>query len=342
MAVAHKYERSKEKKASVYDLADYLHYLEDEIDPDHKGITLLPGRNYHCSGPTNKDLIAGVLATQNAYLRHREGKSGKRTSDLWDEIIHNLGAGCFVTQDERDAIESKIIAEICPDAPARTTWHINEETGECDLHIVFAVKRPQGTLTLARTKIGLSKRLQALDQFAADLLNRSKSKPLRRIPHIKTAKEVAEEESKKRAKAREAARAKKENRKPSQKCAPQTLAEQVAAQAESEGIDDVEAHHLPGLLERIGIKIKKVVAGIIHYTPSRTKRQGMVRVPTTGIIRIEDFLFKIFSAQIKLRALAKANPNPNIKAEKAEISNPKSNIAKPKTPDKTPDKPDID
>jgi len=297
MTVAYKYERGTDKKESIGAFQDYLDYLEDPTHEDHEGITLLPGRNYNC-GPSREDLIAAVERMHENYIEIKDAKKhNRRTYNLWDEIIHNLGEGCYVTPEERDAIERRIIAKLCPDTPARATWHINEATGECDLHIVFAVKRPNGKLTLERTNIGLSKRLDALDQFAADLLNKSKTKPKKRKDHIETCAEVAKKNSAEIALIYGRPK-------------PVPLHVQIAYLAEKEGLEEVEGYHLPGLLERLGYRIKEIISGVIYYFSKRTsfvsKNQidpdaGDIRKSRIGTIRVDSDLFKILEAQMDIR-----------------------------------------
>lgn len=287
--------RKKSKKASSTELDDHLKYLEDSTHPDHKGLTLHPARNYNCGGQSAADLIVAIERTQEKYLEVRDGKSGKRSPDIWEEAICNMGEGCFHTQAERDAIEQEMLDEICPDSPARTKWHENPETGECDLHIIFSTKNPRGKLNLERTNTHLLKRMQKLDKGAADLLNNSKSKPSKRKKHIPTAQEVAKEKSKKLA---------KKKKKPK----PCPLEMQIARLAEEDGIDEVKAHHLRDLLKRLGIILEKFVGKTIHVIYSRTrfvkkatKDDEEIRVPRTGFIRVEELLDKVFRMQIQIR-----------------------------------------
>ncbi len=298
MATKIVYTRPKEKKKSIAELKKHNLYLRDPNHADHKGLILHPGKNYNCAGPSENDLVDAVQATQANYLRHRDRKRGKRTSELWEEAIHNLGVGCYATPEEREIIEKEAIAKVCPDSPARATWHENPETGECDLHIVFAVKRPTGTLTLERTHTHLFTRLNRLDKFAADLLNKSKEKPKKRKAHIKTAAEVGAENS-----AEIAAK--------SGKSKPMSLPEQIARLAEMEGIENVEGHHIPGLLERLGIMIKEIIGNTIRYFSTRTRMVGQTRVPRIGTIHVENYLDKILEAQVDIRiALEKSKDIP--------------------------------
>lgn len=297
MATKIVYTRSKSKKAFIDELNAHLDYLEDTTHPDHKGLTLHPAKNYNC-GPSAADFVAAVEGTQKKYLEVRAGLSGKRTADIWEEAICNMDEGCYHTSDERDAIEQNMIKEICPGSPARAKWHENPETGECDVHIIFPTKNPEGKLNLASTSIHLFKRMQALDQFAADLLNGNKNKPKKRKAHIPTAQEVAEKKAKALA---------KKKKKPE----PCPLELQIARLAEADGIKEVQPNHLRELLKRLGIIIDKFVGKTIHVIYSRTRfikkankndpDSKDIRVPRTGIIIVDDLLEKVFRMQIQLR-----------------------------------------
>jgi hypothetical protein len=336
MAVEHKYERGTDKKESIGAFQIYLDYLEDPTHEDHEGITLLPGLNYNC-GPSRSDLVAAVERMHENYIEIKDATNvNKRTHNLWDEVIVNPGEGCYITAEERGVIEREAISKICPDSPARATWHINEQTGKCDLHIVFAVKRPNGKLTLERTNIGQSIKWDAIDQFVADLLNNSKKKPKKRKHHIETVFESANKKS---------AEIAHQNNKPK----PLPLHVQVAQIAEEDGLDEVEDHHLRALLERLRIRIKEIVGGVIYYYSSRTSLVSKNKNnPDAGDIRksrikqlpVDPFLFKVLDAQMDIRierdrvkALEKPRPDPPMKsqAESPTISPPESPAKSVKT-----------
>lgn len=323
MAAKIEFQRHRDKTASIAHLLTHDVYLNNPTHDDHEGYTMMPGRNYHCRGETIDDLVAEVnLAHANHIRRKKILKHRRRTPILWGEAIFCLGLGCYATIEEREKIEQEYIKRFFPDAAARAYWHVNDETGNCDLHIIFAYKRPCGKLTLERTETGMMKRMQALDRYAADLLNSNPDKPARRIPDIRTSEDTAEAHAQHYSELREEKEAaelpEEEAKNPAKKAAKKSptktnstaqsrkLAAQVARKAEEEGIEDVEAHHLPGLIERIGIKILQIVNGIIKYESSRKTRKGKtadgeVRKPRTGIIRIHDFLFDVLQHQVDLR-----------------------------------------
>jgi hypothetical protein len=289
--------REKSKKGSTGELTAHLKYLGDIAHDDHKGLILHPAKNYGC-GPTAEDFVSAVEDTQKKYIEVRAGLSGKRTADIWEEAINNMDEGCYHTPAERDAIEKKMISEICPASPARTVWHENPITGECDLHLIFPTKNPEGRLNLERTKTHLLKRMQALDKHSADVLNTSKSKPPKRKKHIPTAEEVAKKKSKAHA---------KKMKKP----APVALELQIARLAEEDGIENVRPHHLRDLLKRLGIQLEKFVGKTIHVIYGRTRfvkkankddpDSKDIRIPRTGILVVDELLDKVFRMQLQIR-----------------------------------------
>jgi hypothetical protein len=297
MATKIVYKREKSKKGSIAELHAHLQYLGDTTHPDHKGLILHPAKNYNC-GPTDADFVEAIEGTQTKYLEVRDGKSGKRTPDIWEEAINNMDEKCYHTAAEREAIEREMIYEICPGSPARAVWHENPETGECDLHIIFPTKTPEGKLNLERTTTHLLKRMQKIDQDVADILNGAKAKPKKRKKHIPTAQEVAKIKAKAHAK-----KAKKPE--------PVPLELQIARLAEEDGIDEVQPRHLRDLLKRLGIILEKFVGRMIHVIYSRTRLvkkadkddpdSKEIRVPRIGIIVVDDLLNKVFRMQIQLR-----------------------------------------
>ena len=358
MAAKIEYQRHKDKTASIADLLAHDKYLNNASHLDHAGYTMLPGKNYNCVGSTIDDLVAGVeLAHANHIRRKNLLKHRRRTSQLWGEAIYALDDGAYATAKERNKIEREYINRFFPDAACRATWHVNEETGACDLHIVFAHKRPCGKLTLERTKVKMEKRLQALDRYAADLLNNNPDKPANRIPDIRTAEAVAEADAQKYSEIREekeaAELAEADAKNPAKKAAKKSppkkkstaqcrwLAAQVARKAAEEGIDDVDAHHLPGLIRRLKIKIIKIIGSIIQYASSRKTRKGKtsdgeVRKPRIRTVYIHDFLYDVLHAQIDLRIervremadLTDAQPEPVVEPTAEFAETPKT----PKSP----------
>jgi hypothetical protein len=295
MATKIVHSREKSKKASIDELNAHINYCKDTKHPDHKGLILHPAKNYNCGGQTDADFVAAVEGTQKKYLEVRDGLSGKRTADIWEEAINNMDEKCYHTPAERDEIEKNMIARICPNSPARAQWHENPETGEVDLHIIFSTKNLEGTLTLASITTHKLVLRRELDQMAADVLNNAINKPKKRKKHIPTARETEKKKSKAIAK-----KAKKPE--------PCPLEMQIARLAEEDGIEEVQAHHLRDLLKRLGIIIEKFVGKTIHVIYSR-KRQvkkpsdgsKAIYVPRTGIHVVDDLLDKVFKMQIQLR-----------------------------------------
>jgi hypothetical protein len=277
MATIQKYQRSKGDKASVQAMLNYLKELESPKE-SYPEICVTASRNHNCEGKTTKDFGKAVETTQINYLRRKKILGGKRSPILWDEVIHNLGKGCFITEQERIAIEQEFVEKLCRDAPARTLWSINRKTGQCVLYILFSAKRPCGVMTLERTNIGLSKRLQNMDQFAADMLNNNPKKPSCRKPNIQTAKSRQEQKTK-----------------------GEPLSKQIAREANRLGIEDVEEHHLIVLFKNVDLKIIKITESTIKYESTRRKLVEGNRVPRKGTVHISDFLLDVLNDQVDLK-----------------------------------------
>lgn len=305
MAVVNKWERDAKKYESVEELIKHLNYLKDPTDKDHAGMILMPGVNYNCAGNDDEAFVKACKRMLANHLRIKTLKKiNRRSYRLWHELIYNLAEHCHHTPEERDAIEKKIINTLFPDVPVRAVWHIDPETGWDDLHIIFAHTRPNGEPTLKRTGTGISKKFDALDQWCADLLNNAKIKPKDRNPQILTKNQTAAKNSAEKARA---------NGKPK----PLPLPMQVAQAANEEGLDEVEAHHLPGLLERLGIRIKEILSNAIIYFSSRTKVVGRsrntskpIRKQRTGKIPIDTFLIDVAEAQIDIRIAQRQKSHP--------------------------------
>lgn len=187
--------RHESKKASTEALNKRIEYCEDANHPDHKGLILHPGKNYNC-GPTKADFVAAVEDAHQKYLEVRDGKPGKRDSNLWEEYICCMGEGCYHQTSEREAIEFMMIDEICPDSPARAIWKENPVTGKDILFIIFSKKNSEGN---PNARYGL-KLMQALEKQIANLLNTSGCKLANRKKLILTAHVVAKVRARKRGK----------------------------------------------------------------------------------------------------------------------------------------------
>lgn len=286
------HERNHSKLKAIKSLNDHLDYLQDTTHEDHKDMILQPGRNYFCAGDSRDDFVVAVVESQSRYLTVREGLSGKRSSDLWAEIIQNSGKACHHTPEEQEHIEREILARIAPDTPARCYWHIDPENGYNDLHIIIAAKNLEGTMALQRTDTHMLKRLKILDAEFAEYLNgRARTG---RKPGIKPAHVVGTEKARARSKA-------------AKKGKPQPLAKQIAKIA---GETEVTADNLPGMLERLGIAILEITKGTIQVLySSRLKRKGK-KVARTGVLIVRELLLQIKGAQLELlRALRKDKPN---------------------------------
>ena len=287
------HDRDRRKLRAIKPLNDYLDYLEDTTHEDHEGMILMPGRNYNCGGTTRDDFVDAVIDMQSNYLIVREGESGKRSADLWGEIIYNLGKGVYHTPEEREKIERKILSRIAPNTPARCYWHVNPDGGYDDLHIVIAAKNLKGKMALQRTATHTLKRLKQLDGVFATYLNiRARLVP-KRQPGIKPAHLVAKEKA--REKSKVAGHPK-----------PSPLAKQIAMRAKGK---EVTAENLPDYLNQLGITVLNDDDNLprtIHvlYTSRRAKpKKGKCQkneVARTGVLNVRELLLQIAAAILEI------------------------------------------
>lgn len=140
--------RSTVRASSRAKLADRATYITDYTHPDHKGKTICPAQNYGCPHYTRKAFIDEVLRLDAHYKKRRAGRRGKRSPRLFEEIIYSTPEGAFPTEAERDAIEGMIINTIARNTACRCAWHLDDDTGRADLHILLASKDHDGLLTL--------------------------------------------------------------------------------------------------------------------------------------------------------------------------------------------------
>ena len=113
--------------------------------PHHSGAkkkTIHPARNYNVAGDdqTHLAFIADVIRLNDDYFRCRGGKLGKRSHRLFEELIYSTQPGAWLTGEERDEIERRIVSRFGGMAVCRTAWHVDEKTGRCDLHVLLSAK----------------------------------------------------------------------------------------------------------------------------------------------------------------------------------------------------------
>jgi len=176
-------DRPRTKTGSVTALANHLRYLANPLHPDHIGKIILKGRNYNCCGPAPDDFVKAVQLIEEQYLHWRRGKCGKRTGSLWDEVIYRAPDDSFLSERERDYIETKIISSLCRNTACHTRWHIHEKNRTADLHIILATKTlgfpPQITLREALGRDGGDHSYAALDRLDSEIvaeINRNRPK----------------------------------------------------------------------------------------------------------------------------------------------------------------------
>jgi len=120
-------------------------YISDPNHPDHSGEKekmIHPAKNYHVPGSDQSPeaFVREVLRIDKSYHDCRFGKKGKRSPRLYEEIIYSTEEGAWLTKEERDEIERRIVARFGAIAVCRTAWHVGEKNGRCDMHLLLSAK----------------------------------------------------------------------------------------------------------------------------------------------------------------------------------------------------------
>lgn len=85
--------RSSRKASSAITLNDRIRYISDRKDPDHIGKLIHRAKNYNCPAQSGGDFADEVIRLHAKYKKRREGKRGKRSSRLFEEIIYSTPEG---------------------------------------------------------------------------------------------------------------------------------------------------------------------------------------------------------------------------------------------------------
>jgi hypothetical protein len=133
-------DRSPHKAASTVFLQAHIDYLSDPNHPDHKGkVEIHPPKFYNLKNPTTVGFLKAVTDADDSYLKFRDGMTGKRTSDIWDESIYRTPDNTDLSVGERTTVELTMLS-IRPGTPAFMQWHYNHTRGSWDLHVLTSNK----------------------------------------------------------------------------------------------------------------------------------------------------------------------------------------------------------
>jgi len=160
-------------------------YLGDQNHPNHLNKIVLPPRNVHCVGDSALAIRVAAAVKFDSYLCHRGGKRGKRTRRKWEEIVYSTPPSTqedekgkmlpCLTQDERDRIESVFLKGPIQGCPARLAWHIDQESGRCDLHVLVSAINDRAVVWLndgfGKGQQNLKLELERLVELALELIN---------------------------------------------------------------------------------------------------------------------------------------------------------------------------
>ena len=132
--------RNPSNASSKAKLAERVAYISDPAHKDHLAKTILPARNYNCPDPSGDSFISEVIRLDAEYRNSREGRRGKRSARLFEEVIYSSPHGANLNDLERESVESMIVNLVGRTTACRTAWHLDNDTGRADLHVFLAAK----------------------------------------------------------------------------------------------------------------------------------------------------------------------------------------------------------
>lgn len=174
-------------------LAARVVYIADATHPDHLNKIIGTPKNYNCPDQTEDGFINEVIRLDSEYLKYREGKRGKRTKRLFEEIVYSSPYLADLTDDELDIAEEIVVAALVPDAAARSNRHKSKpgkkkaKKGRTDFHILTSAKTtgypPTTTIWGKFGGKGKACIFPALDELDAEIARRinARRKPEHRI-----------------------------------------------------------------------------------------------------------------------------------------------------------------
>jgi hypothetical protein len=145
-----------------------VNYISAADHDNHKGKIVKPARNHNCPGQSKDDFV--TMAERLRYAYEKRGQ-GNRTRRLFDEIVYSSDNGAHLTDQERELIETVLIADLCPHAAVRTAWHVDPLTGRSDLHILLSATDENLKVIFGRAVGNAIMAFQRLDRAVAAMLN---------------------------------------------------------------------------------------------------------------------------------------------------------------------------
>lgn len=265
-------DRAAVKGSSDAYLRKHIKYLSDKNHPDHKDkVEIFAPRLANVFPLTIEQFIQLIIQTHIAYLKYREGKSGKRTSKKWDETIYRTPDNTTLTDKERKLIERKILS-IRHGEPALLQWHYHKLRKSWDLHVLSPVKSifwPHQVILSCEFGAGKAHifvEMEELDDELVDELN------LMRAPD----EQIISARERKRIKAKEAL-----GELPS-------LAQEIAMTTQ----ESVTRDNLTEVIKSLGHEVTRPTTKTSRYTTIRYKNRKQKRRHN-----VDDLLFEIFELQ---------------------------------------------
>lgn len=133
--------RRDARAGSIKILQRRITYIENSNDPDHKGLVVYPSVNYNCASTTGQGFLEQCLKADELYRsspqRHKGGRPSPR---LFEEFIYSTPEGAHLNEMERKQTELTLVNTFARHSAVRLSWHVNETSGRCDLHLLVAAK----------------------------------------------------------------------------------------------------------------------------------------------------------------------------------------------------------
>lgn len=274
-------DRSPHKAASLQFLQAHIDYLSNPSHADHLNkVEIHPPKVYNLANPTAAGFLKAVTDADQAYIKFRSGKRGKRTDSIWDETVYRTPDKTDLNDGERSMVELTMLS-IRPGNPAFMQWHYNIERESWDLHVLTPTKSTdwpphvQLSATFGAGKKHVYAELERLDQDLVDSLNK----------HRPPGKKITSKLERKREKALAAIGE------------PPSLAQEIANSTKK----PVSRANLVELVQALGHQVKRPPKGearflsVIFSGAKQTRRQN-----------IPDLLHDVATIQQELNAHAKS------------------------------------
>lgn len=189
--------RSAARASSEMILARRLAYLANDAHRNHQNKELSKATDKQGRISSPRLFIERIKRTRDKYIQYREGRRGKRTRRLFEEIVYSSPHHAFLTPKERATAQRLIANSMAPNSPIHAVWHTDKLTGRADLHVIVSTVTsdfpPRTTIwsQFGARKANIFTSLDALDDHIAAAINNFR--PI--SEHVKSRLQVRAEKS---------------------------------------------------------------------------------------------------------------------------------------------------